>query len=129
MAISCSTPYKDKAADFIDFILSEYGQKNYFYGLPIRKSTLDSTMDYSEATANTHFYTSYIQLDSSLSAETAKEKVYETIEKADTLAVTDDELINLVIDTCRPYLQGDTTLEQTIRSVQSKVTIYLSEKM
>ena len=86
-------------------------------------------MDYWKATANTHFYTSYIQLDSSLSAETAKEKVYETIEKADTLAVTDDELINLVIDTCRPYLQGDTTLEQTIRSVQSKVTIYLSEKM
>lgn len=41
---------------------------------------------------------------------------------------TDGELYNLIMEACMPYLNGEKSLEETIKLVQSRASIYVAEK-
>lgn len=40
----------------------------------------------------------------------------------------DTTIRELIIETCQPYLYGDKSLDETVKLLQSKVSIYMSEQ-
>ena len=107
--------------------------------LPIVKSSLDKKLAakaelYEEyVAADLHYLsTSYdgvqIKIDGIMPVDTALSLTYDLIGRADTLAIFDDTLFQIILRESEAYFSGGASLEQTVKGIQSKAEIYLSEQ-
>lgn len=136
IGISSTSPRKEKAMDFIAFTLSDYCQtSSAVFGLPINQNALEKRVEYwaSEYEKfNKSLVTVYdgarVELNGNSSAEYSKEHLYAAIAAADTLAIFDDSLFQLIFVESQSYFNGKTTLQQCLDTLQSKVRLYLAEQ-
>lgn len=136
VGVSSASLRKEQAMDFMAFILSDYCQtSSSVFGLPITQNALEKRVEYwaSEYEKfNKSLVTVYdgarVEIGGDASAEYAKEQVYAAINAADTLAIFDDALFQLVFSECQPYFIGQKSLQQCLETLQSKVRLYLAEQ-
>ena len=140
LSISSKSENKEKAYEFIRFFLLDEYQYNIEWGFPVNKNALNAMMESStEAkyyidesgqrinTISTITIGSRKFLISPLSEEEA-EKMKEFICSLDTLQYRDNEIVNMITESVRPYYTGEMTAEKASLYVQHRVEKYLSEK-
>ena len=49
------------------------------------------------------------------------------INSVDKIALYDNAIYDIIEDACGPYFAGDKTLEETVKLVQNRVTLYVNE--
>lgn len=134
--VSSSSLRKEQAMDFIAFTLSDYCQTSVnVSGLQIIQDALEKRVDHWASEYEKHdkpLVTVYdgarVEIKGNVSAEYSKEHVYAAIDAADTLAIFDETLFQLVFAESRSYFMGKTSLQQCLEALQSKVYIYLAEQ-
>ena len=136
IGISSSSAEKEKAADFLRFVLSDYSQTGRMVsGMPVLQSASDAKIEYWASDYNQHpksLYTYYdsasVKIDAILPAMEAKKQLIDLINSSSIVATFDSNLLSLILTECQPYFHGAITEEQAVENIQSKISIYLSEK-
>ena len=136
IGLSSTSPNKKIAIEFIYFILSDHCQtEKTLPGLPIVINSLESRMDYWASEYEefhkplSAFYDgASVEIRGSISAETAKSHLYDAINAADTLAIFDNNILQLIANECQPFFNGVIPARQTAERIQSKIQLYIAEK-
>lgn len=113
MAIPANSQKKDMAWSFIKYLLSDEQQWEVATGssdMPVIRSVVEeyNRLNFDEAQCSKFFSlldrTHYVQTGA------------------------DTTIRELIIETCQPYLYGDKSLDETVKLLQSRVSIYLAEQ-
>jgi len=97
---------KDGAWEFIRYCLSDDYQNSLYRGIPIKKSAFDKLFK---------------------GDNLSKNQCLNIINSADSKYIGDTDLFNIIWEESELYFSDEKTLDDTIKSIQNKTTLYLSE--
>ncbi len=128
-AMNQKSENKDGAWDFLEYILSEDCQNQIDWAFPVRKESFEN-----------YLRTSYPskEQDNKMSAEFnfSSNSYAPTEEDFDNLRymvthsnirITSSPITDIIYEEAAMYFTGDATLEETIRKIDNRVTLYLNE--
>lgn len=135
VGINKNTTQTQLAQEFITLLLSNDVQKNNFEdGLPVNSTSLENAFNspyksfddgMSIGTTNDDDVTEYLNI-TWFSDETISQ-LKQMIYSLDTPSLTDQLVLQSIIDESKDYFAGDRSLEDVVNSVAQKVDMYLSE--
>ncbi len=136
LGVSAKTANIQGCKSFFDFVLGEECQGNsYINDLPVRQDVLTAKLDKQGE--------NYIGLPPSLGAfangekisikgtedvNVIKDQLYGIIESLNISAVTDEDMLNLILEESEKYLNGSISSELAAQEIDSKLKIYLAEQ-
>lgn len=140
VGVSSASKNKDAAADFVRYMLSEGQQDdNTTAELPVLTVSLEkklsawldryaSTLSEGRLLLNTVYDGQPYKIKGQSSPERVEACLRRLISDADTLAVLDDVLFQIVLRECTPFFNGSISSQQAAANIQSKAAIYLAEQ-
>ncbi len=128
-AMNQKSGHKEGAWDFLEYILSEDCQHQIDWAFPVRKESFESYLQSSYPSK---------EADNKMSAEfnfsstsyAPTEKDFEDLRYMVThshIRITYGPITNILYEEAGMYFTGDATLEETIRKLDNRVTLYLNE--
>lgn len=140
VGVSSASKNKEAAVDFVRYILSEGQQDNDTTAeLPVLTVSLEkrlsawrdmyaSSLSEGRIRLNTIYDGQPYKIEGYSSPERVEACLRGMISHADTLAVFDDVLYQIVLRECTPFFNGRISVQQAAANIQSKATIYLAEQ-
>ncbi len=143
LGISFSCKYKDVAWEFIAGFLKEDYQKQIDWGLPMNKTVLLSMLEANreiESELNEEGqevpvvkgqlrFEGEDPVDFYNLSEEQGNKLLELIEGVELGNAIDLQLHNILLEEARAYFAGDKTVEEVMEAMQSRATIFVSERV
>ena len=132
MGICVKSGYKDRAGDFLKYILSETVQQTDAYGgFPVNAAALEENArkDRSEAEAETEIMADGAAVEfriGSYSQETA-DKLTDMCRELERPAGEDEKIREVLTEALEGYLKGTQSLEETVRMTEDGLKMYLAE--
>lgn len=130
-AISSSSPSKEGAWDFLEFLLSSELQERITWGFPSRKDSFETYLYGSylpEGTYRAEFgsttdfgYRNPTEEDFSIIRRLVDTSVYQT------WGGNGNTIQNIIGEEAGMYFSGDATIDETVKKIQSRVSLYLKE--
>lgn len=118
LAIFSDSACVDGAQEFIAFLLSPAWQENLNCTLPILRRALKTTDQLTSILSGTQELTSAEDLD----------RLIHLIESANTSSSYDADLYTIAAEELPALFLGEKTLSETVKVIQSRASIYLSEQ-
>ena len=121
--IMTSSEHKEAAWDFLRLLLlpenQEYGG-DLFFGIPVTRAAFEKLVDKSIHEDTMFPEDSFTRED----ADKLRELVYST----EKMARQDDTLTEIISTEASAYFAGDKSLEDTVKNIQSRASIYVAEQ-
>lgn len=121
--IMASSEHKEAAWDFLRLLLlpenQEYGG-DLFFGIPVTRAAFEKLVDKSIHEDTMFPEDSFTRED----ADKLRELVYST----EKMARQDDTLTEIISTEASAYFAGDKSLEDTVKNIQSRASIYVAEQ-
>ena len=137
IAVFDSSDKKEGAADFLEFMLSDYAQKTMnsstdmeMWSLPVNKSVYeelwkhDSKSNQYPSNGNDCYGKTYTVKPSD---KNVRKTFDDAIASASATTLSDSNIRKLIAEQVELYLEGGQTTEETAANIQNKVTTYLNE--
>lgn len=136
VGVSKTASNKAGVIDFLEFIISEPVQTSSLIpdfpiseeGLEYKLSQWVKNYELFPAILNTYYGNSFIQIHGKTEVAEAIQCTKDLIARADTLAVFDDQLFQIVMVESEPFFQDSITLDKAVQSIESKARIYINEQ-
>lgn len=123
---------KEGAWDFLEFLLSEELQNSIDWGFPVRRNSFEDYLSYSymkEEDNSAEF--NYNLINVRHAAQEDFDLVWEMLDCAvyrpSGFNFNDNPVRVILEEETGMYFAGDATLEDTVKKIQSRVTLYLNE--
>ena len=143
LGISISSEHKDVAWEFIAGFLEEDYQRQIEWGLPINKTALLSLLEENrepEYELNAEGqevpvvkgqlrFEGEEPVDFYCVSETQGDKLLELIGGVELCNATNNQLHSILLEEVSGYFEGDKTVEETMEAMQSRATIFVSERV
>lgn len=141
-AISSKTQYPDQCWEFLKTALSDESQNNIDFSLPVKKSALEKKAEEAmkpasykdengkEVTEDRTFYLSGEDKEITIGQPT-KEEMNEFVawlESQNGIMTYDMDIMDIINEELSALYSGDKDAQQTAKAIQSRMSIYLSEK-
>lgn len=131
-AMNSASSNKDGAWDFLEFLLSRELQEKIDWGFPSRKDCFETYLQ------SSYYAEDYHAEDFSVTFSTpwARELTEEDFAVIRNLAETSvfqtwgsntNPIKSIVMEEANMYFSGDATIEETVRKIQSRISLYLQE--
>ncbi len=123
---------KEGAWDFLEFLLSEELQNSIDWGFPVRRDSFEEYLSYSYVRQedNSAEFSYDLENVQHLTQEHL-DLVWETLDRAVYrplgFYMNDNPVRVILEEETGMYFAGDATLEETVKKIQSRVTLYLNE--
>ncbi len=141
-AISSKTKYADQCWEFLKSVLSDEKQSNMDFNLPVKKSALEKKAQEAmkpanykdekgkEITEDRTFYLSGEDKEITIGQPTQAEmdEFIAWLEKQNSIMNYDMDITDIINEELSALFSGDKDAQQTAKAVQSRMSIYLSEK-
>lgn len=132
IGMSSNSTSKEGVWDFIYFIL---GSGVPIQNCPLVNEQLEKRMDIWEKqylkqtpVLNTFYNNLPMKIEGKTDINTAKDRLWKTINRVDCLTMCDETLLNIIISESQPFFSGDISVQQASASIQSRANIYISEQ-
>lgn len=135
LAVNVNTPYRDIIEDILNTILSkEYTLEYIGFEVPLRKDTFDGRItnvtDYSEGRAQVRLDSrSYLMIDSKPDGTSYINEYIEFLNNARPVEETLDRVREIIEEEAEGYFYGDKSLDAVLDVMQSRVRLYLKERL
>lgn len=150
LCINASSEHKDVAWSFIESTLTEEALKDsmFMWGIPINKNVFDEQLKEAMTPTyetdmegnqvldengnpieiSTHSYGwDDVTFDIYAATEEDADAVMEIINRVDTVASYDEQLMNIVFEEAESYFAGQKSVDEVADIIQSRVKIYVNE--
>ena len=121
--ILASSEHKEAAWDFLRLLLlpenMEYGG-SFAYGIPVTTASFDKLLE-------SVIWEDEVNPDQSFTREDA-DKLRELVYSTEKMARKDDTLTEIISTEASAYFAGDKSLEDTVKNIQSRASIYVAEQ-
>ncbi len=121
--IMASSQHKEAAWDFLRLVLlpenQEYGL-DLSFGIPVTKAAFEVQLE-------KNIYEDVMFPEYSFTREDA-DKLRELVYSTEKMARKDDTLTEIISSEASAYFAGDKSLEDTVRNIQSRASIYVAEQ-
>lgn len=130
LAVSAKTPYKEACADFIKYLLSPAYQDFIENDFPIRLDSLNRLAEKAQAEKDPRRWGWYEEGDVRGLPASAEQtaKIIDAVLEADSVTRRDSELSGIIDEETAPFFAGQQSAESVAEKLQSRVSLYLSEK-
>ena len=136
IGISSSTRNKEAAMDFVFFLLRDDVQSNRGFNFPVLQKNLEAMITYwanaymglQVKVLNAFYEDMRIKIEGQPYSDETVERLYDLLSRTTILSKYDDALAQLILRECQTYFAGQTTAEETVKRIQSKAQIYISEQ-
>ena len=143
LAINQNSMYKEEAWEFIQYCLSESCQEELSSGFPIRRSVLEKQLEQAQKIE-------YETAEDGMQKLVAKHQIiFEGEEPIDIYCITEEQrkcllyliedvemssqietkIYNIFLEEVDAYFIGEKSLEETVDVIQSRVSVYVNEKI
>lgn len=126
-AINSASENKEGAWDFLSFVLSEEMQDRIDWGFPARKDSFEKMLESYEDEVRVEDFgwtlgkgTTLLEGDLDMVRQLVESAVYDT-------AGAGNVIRSIIFEEAGMYFAGDATLEDTVRKIQNRVSLYLEE--
>lgn len=132
-AINSASEHKEGAWDFLEFLLSEEMQNRISWQFPVRKDSFERYMADSYRSAENeceefgYFYGEFLQKATQEDFDTIREMVESAVYKYPGSGYSSNPLRIILQEEVQMYYAGDATLEETVKKIQSRATLWLNE--
>ena len=130
LAVSAKTPYREACTEFIRYLLSEEYQNFVEYSFPMLRSSLNKMAEKAQQAKKQDRWSYYEDGDVRGLPASAEQtaKILSLIASVQQVSRMDDELTNIITEELAPYFAGQQSAESVTEKLQSRVSLYLSEK-
>lgn len=143
LAISSGSRHKEEAWKFISECLSESGQRRLPSGFPIRYSVLEEQIkqameisyEYDENGEKIPVVKGQVIFDGdepidiyNITPDQAKQML-DLIQKAKQVSSVEPKIYNIFMEEVEYYFNGAKSLEETVNVIQSRISMYIKEKI
>ena len=118
--IMASSEHKEVAWDFLRLLLLPENLTGMSIGIPVTKAAFEKSLELSIDEDSSQDYLVLTRED----AEKMRRLVYST----EKMARQDDTLTEIISTEAAAYFAGDKSLEDTVRNIQSRASIYVAEQ-
>ncbi len=123
---------KEGAWDFLEYLLSEELQGSIDWGFPVRQGIFEdylaqSYMMEEDCSGEFNYILDNVQYPAREDFELVWEMLGNAVYRSPGFYLNDNPVRVIVEEEVGMYFAGDTTLEETVRKIQSRVTLYLNE--
>lgn len=143
LAISQNSMHKEEAWEFIQYCLSESCQNELSSGFPIRRSVLEKQLEQAQEIeyetgedgiqkliAKTQIiFEGEEPVDIYCITAEQKECLLHLIEDVEMSSQMETKIYNVFLEEVDAYFKGEKSLEETVDVIQSRVSIYVNEKI
>lgn len=123
---------KEGAWDFLEFLLSEELQNSIDWGFPARRDSFEDYLTYSYVRKEDAFpELGYYLDDFQIATQEDYDMVWDALDRAvyrpAGFRFSDNPIRVILEEETGMYFAGDATLEDTVKKIQNRVTVYLNE--
>jgi ABC-type glycerol-3-phosphate transport system substrate-binding protein len=128
-AISSKCQYTETAWEFLSILLSEEVQSGSLEGYPIRKSCLESYLEFAREDSGTTVHLTDIGISYEMCGATDAEieSFLHLMDTADTIRVYDQQIDNIVKEEASAYFSGQKSVTAIVDIIENRVGIYVKE--
>lgn len=132
-AINSASEHKEGAWDFLEFLLSEEMQNRISWEFPVRKDSFERYMADSYRSAENeckefnYFHGEYLQQATQEDFDTIREILDSAVYQYPGNGYSSNPLRIILEEEAQMYYAGDATLEETVKKIQSRATLWLNE--
>ena len=129
LAMSAACGNKEAAWEFVRTAMMPLYNPSV-YSIPIRKSVYDQMKDGLMRVGQEIKVFAHVSGSNSVPPMTEEDaqRFEDFLNSIDRIDMGDDALCDLVMDTCGPYFAGDKPLDDTLRLLDNRVSLYLNEQ-
>lgn len=131
LAITEDSEYKDGAWQFLKmFVCEEYQTGELFSGIPSTKVGFENFIYEAQHIEESGLYRwDDVEMEIAGATDADIEEVRALVEKADTVAYTNQALVNIIEEEVSAYFADQKTADEVADIIQSRVSVYLKENM
>lgn len=123
---------KEGAWDFLEFLLSEELQNSIDWGFPARRDSFEDYLTYSymrkeDAFPELGYYLDNYQIATQEDFDVVWEALDRAVYRPSGFYFNDNPIRVILEEETGMYFAGDATLEDTVKKIQNRVTLYLNE--
>lgn len=123
---------KEGAWDFLEFLLSEELQNSIDWGFPARRDSFEDYLTYSymrkeDAFPELGYYLDNYQIATQEDFDVVWEALDRAVYRPYGFYFNDNPIRVILEEETGMYFAGDATLEDTVKKIQNRVTLYLNE--
>lgn len=132
-AINSASKHKEGAWDFLEFLLSEEMQNRISWEFPVRKDSFERYLAASYQSAEREcaefgvYYGEYLQKATQEDFDTIREILESAVYRYPGSGYSSNPLRIILTEEVRMYYAGDATLEETVKKIQNRATLWLNE--
>ena len=132
-AINSASEHKEGAWDFLEFLLSEEMQNRISWEFPVRKDSFERYMANSYRSAENeckefnYSYGEFLQQATQEDFDTIREMLDSAVYRYPGSSYSSNPLRVILEEEAQMYYAGDATLEETVKKIQSRATLWLNE--
>lgn len=131
LAITEDSEYKDGAWQFLKtFVGEEYQTGDSFSGIPSTKVGFENFIEEAQQVEEGKLY-QWDDVAIELSGATDEDiaEVRALVDKADTVAYTNEAIVSIIEEEVAAYFAGQKTADEVAGIIQSRISVYLKENM
>lgn len=132
-AMNSASKHKEGAWDFLEFLLSEEMQNCISWEFPVRKDSFERYLADSYQSAENEcaefnfFYEEYLQKATQEDFDAIREMLDSAVYKYPGSGYSSNPLRIILEEEAQMYYAGDATLDETVKKIQSRATLWLNE--
>lgn len=132
-AINSASKHKEGAWDFLEFLLSEEMQNRISWEFPVRKDSFERYLAESYRSAESEcaefgvYYGEYLQKATQEDFDTIRNILDSAVYRYPGNSYSSNPLRIILEEEAQMYYAGDATLEETVKKIQSRATLWLNE--
>ncbi|WP_250674787.1 ABC transporter substrate-binding protein [Paraclostridium ghonii] len=128
IAINSKSSKKDISKDFVKMLFSEeYQSIDKEVGFPVNKAAFKASFTQDKSRYGETIVGGDIEIKLKEISQDEVDSLMKKIESIDTMRDPDIEVLRKTIDEFNAYILGEKSLDETVKAIQNKLEIYLSE--
>ena len=133
LAMSPDCKNKEAAWDFLRrMLLSQYTPAESEKGLPVNKASFQKQFERDSEPESTYRAMVFGFYGPTSEFPPLKEEDYDRlvdfIDRIDKIGIYDQELLDIIQESCDPYFAGDKDLDETVELIQNRMKLYVNER-
>lgn len=127
--INASCTNRETAEEFVRTLFgSEVQDESLRDGFSVRNSSLDKWAKVESEISIATSSGEGIMLSGSWPVQADRDKILAIVRTASIPALTDQQIVDMIVDGSKDYLNGKETVEDTVQAIENKMKLYVNER-